>query len=206
MQGIGTKVPRTILKGENLRTVKYIYAVLVVIAAMGSASSLRALEAEAGLGASYFDPSDSAFRDFYKPGLSFGPEAKFFWDNGFGVGTNLDYFTSSRTYAGDKFSVDAFSLESSLLYSYQGHPLLRPYLGVGLSLNLAMEKGRGKNTVNDFDLGYLLGGGLEFKTKYVVPYVQVSYRAIPDDKGINLGGWRTGIGVQYRFPKKKSKP
>ena len=179
------------------------FVALLLLAAMSFALPLRALEAEAGLAANYFDPSDSAFRDFYKPGLSFGPEAKFFWDNGFGVGTNLDYFTSSRTYAGDKFSVDAFSLEGSLLYSYKGHPLLRPYLGVGVSLNLAMEKGRGKNTVNDFDLGYLLGGGLEFKTKYVVPYVQISYRAVPDDKGINLAGWRAGVGVQYLFPQKK---
>lgn len=180
-----------------------VFVGLLLLAAMSLALPARALETEAGLELNYFDPTDSAFREFYKPGLTFGPEAKFWWDNGFGVGTNLDYFTSSRNYAGDSFKVDAFSWEGNLLYSYKGHRLLRPYLGVGVSLNLAMEQGGGKNTVNDFDVGYLLGGGLEFKTKYVVPYLQVCYRAVPDDKGINMSGWRAGVGVQYLFPKKK---
>jgi hypothetical protein len=173
---------------------------------MGFASSLWAVETEVGLAANYFDPSDAAFRDFYKPGVSFGPVAKCFWNNGFGVMTDLDYFTATRNYEGENFNLSAFSLEGSLLYSYQGHKLLRPYLGVGLGLNLAMETGKGKNTINDFDVGYLLAGGLEFKTKYLVPYLQISYRAVPDDKGINLEGWRAGVGVQYKFPEKKSKP
>lgn len=41
---------------------------------------------------------------------------------------------------------------------------------------------------------------------YVIPYPQVCYRAVPEDKGINMSGWRAGIGVQYLFPQKKSKP
>ena len=180
----------------------------LILATLIFSSRAQALETELGANLYYFDPEDDVFREFYGAGLSYGLDSRLWFENGFGLGSELLYFTQSRYYAGDDFQVQAYSWQGALNYSMKGNPWLRPYFGVGLSVNYVLEQNlSGKDTVANTTFGYLAGAGLEFKLKYVHPYVQIAYRDIPaEGEELDLTGWMTGAGIQIPIPFKKKTP
>ena len=167
--------------------------------------SARALAVELDLGAelNYFDPTDEDFRQFYEGGLCYGLESRLWFENGFGLGSSIDYLTRTKIYAGDEFKVESLLWNSSLLYSMKGIKWLRPYFGAGLVVDYSRESNKA-DTIDDWDLGYQAQAGVEIILKYFRPYLQISVQETPETDGINLSGYMTGIGVQFQLPIKKS--
>jgi len=184
---------------------KIISRAALFLAALFFSLPALAMETELGVDVNYFDPTNDVLRDFYKSGVSYGLNNHLWWGNGFGLGTDFEYFSATRAYAGDHFVLNAFSLESCFLYSLRGDRLLRPYLGAGISLNYGQDRNKdGGKTARDFEFGYLLNAGLEFKVKWFRPYIQIGYRTLPGaEQGIDLSGWITGLGINFGLPAKK---
>jgi opacity protein-like surface antigen len=114
-----------------------------------------------------------SFQEFYKPGIVYGLDSRLWFDNGFGFGSDLGYFYKTRTYAGDEFSLTAYSWEGSLLYSLKGNAWLRPYFGAGVSVDYSSERlVGGSETANNFNVGYQADAGVEFKLQVAAAIIQ----------------------------------
>jgi len=192
----------------KLRKLIPIFLAGLVISTLIFSAQAQAWEIELGPNLYYFDPEDDVFREFYGAGLSYGLDSRLWFENGFGLGSEALYFTRNRYYAGDDFRVQAYSWQGAFNYSLKGNPRLRPYFGVGLAVNYVLEQNlSGKDTVANTTFGYLAGAGLEFKLKYIQPYVQITYRDIPaEEQELDLTGWMTGAGIQIPIPLKKKPP
>jgi opacity protein-like surface antigen len=167
-----------------------------------------AVESELGAEVYYFDPTNDVLREFYKPGMVYGLDGRLWFDNGFGLGSDLGWFSRTRTYAGEDFNLTAYWLELSMMYSLKGSNWMRPYFGAGVSVQYSIEKNvNGAATVNNTTVGYQVDTGLEFKLKWFRPYVQVSYRDVPSGaEKIDLSGWMAGVGFQFLIPTGKKMP
>ncbi len=184
-------------------------AIKILILVIFASYSLIAWSWEYELGASikYFDPTEEVYREFYGSSPMVGISAHFWQKQGFGFLLDLNYFNAQRTYMGDKFMVEGYGLWGGLAYYLRGIKHLIPYLTFGISLTYAIERDlKHQNSVDDFELGYMAGAGVEFSLAYVHPYFQINFRSVPgEDQGINLSGWITELGVQIPLPLKKQR-
>lgn len=173
------------------------------------ASILDAKIARIEINASYFFPSEKAFRDIYGEGIKYGFDiSRNVWKNmELHVYLNYLFKRGELTFTRERTWVKIIPLGTSLRYTFLKKKI-NLYAGVGLTYNLFEEKnpiGR----VREDKLGYTakIGGfkrlkGLKkFMKEFIIDvYINYNYcKMKPAEIKFDIGGVDLGIGFGFEF-------
>ena len=151
----------------------------------------------------YFQPTESAFKDLYGGGMSFGGEfSATIWKSiGMWVGTDVFSNNGECTFTKDKIELQIIPFHGGLKFQLP-NPRIKPYAGIGIGY-FKYKESTPFSKVDKGDIGYLgqigclfkVVGGLFFDIKGSYSYCS----AKPQDIRANLGGLKAGLGLGFEF-------
>jgi len=191
----------------RLQTTKIVF--LTGICLFVLLSPLRAEIARLEICASYFNPSEKAFRDIYGQGVKYG------FDIGRSVWKNLEFYVSltyyykrgKLTYTQEATRVILRPIGVHLRYVFLKKKI-NLYAGGGLTYNLFEERNPiGKVKEDKFGFVVRTGGytrikGLKKFMKEFIMDVYISYNHChmrPAEIGFNIGGLDLGMALGFAF-------
>ena len=153
--------------------------------------------------ASFFIPSETAFKDIYGSGLSYGGEVGFTLMPGVALWAGGEYYTADGqlTFSEESTEIQITPLWAGLKLSLPDETI-SPYVGVGIGYFLFKESNP-IGTVKDGKIGFIGQAGVMFRvlSSLFVDF-QGSYsicKVKPEDVEADLGGLRATVGIGFEF-------
>lgn len=153
--------------------------------------------------ASFFIPSETAFKDIYGSGLSYGGEIGFTLMPGVTLWAGGEYYTADGqlTFSEESTKIQITPLWAGLKLSLP-EVKISPYVGVGVGYFLYNESNP-IGTVKDGEIGFIGQAGVMLRvlTSVFVDF-QGSYsicKVKPEDVEADLGGLRATVGIGVEF-------
>ena len=151
----------------------------------------------------YFQPTESAFKDIYGGGMSYGGELSVtIWKwIGMWVGGDLFSNKGESTFTKERIELQIIPFHGGLKFQLP-NPRIKPYAGIGIGY-FNYKETTPFSKVDKGNIGYIgqigclfkVVGGLFFDMKGSHNYCS----AKPQDMRANLGGLRAGLGLGYEF-------
>lgn len=163
----------------------------------------KAVEVEILLSSGYFQPSETAFRDIYGGGLTYGGQLNLKLASNWRLWVSLDYFSRSGqlTFTKEETELTIMPLGLGATY-FQSLPPAEVYLALGMHYFKYTES----NPIGVAEKG---GSGMSIEPGVAIKlfrgvllrvYLKYSYcRLQPADYRINIGGLQPGLALGYRF-------
>ncbi len=155
------------------------------------------------IGAVYFTPSESAFKDIYGSGLGFGGELNF------GLWKSVSVWVIGNYYSSEGMLPVTNETTMLSLVALGGGPKFRlsqarvsPYLGIGPVVYffkeenpIGLAEGNGIGFIGQFGCSVQVAGGLILDVSVNYTYCNVQ----PQDIKANVGGVQLGLSIGYSF-------
>lgn len=155
----------------------------------------------------YFNSSDSAIRDIYGRGVSFGSEITISVWKGLEVWAGGGYFSrkGGMTYTNDEIEIKIMPISGGLRYTLALSEVFSLYTGAGVSYFIYNEVIPPLEDINDNNIGFVVkAGGILKISKVLFFNLFVDYSSCtvrPADYDVNIGGLSAGIGIGFEFGK-----
>jgi len=173
-----------------------LFTAIILLAATAQASYFE-------IKASFFIPSETAFKDIYGSGLSYGGEIGFTLIPGVALWAGGEYYAADGelTFSEEPTEIQIIPFWAGLKLSLP-EAKIAPYVGLGVGYFLYKES-NAIGTIDDGKIGLIGQAGVMFKvlTSMFVD-IQGNYsicKVKPEDVEADLGGLRATVGIGFEF-------
>lgn len=197
------KRPTRILKAPGDKNVKKTMLVLLILILILCAGSGQATEILFSARASYFSPTEQAFKDIYGGGMKYGATfaVNLFGDFDIYVDGSFLAKTGELSYTREETKISVVPLMLGLQYRIKSGKF-QPFFGLGAGY-FAFKESNVIGDVNKNGIGFAGRVGALFlftKSLFLQVYSSYSYCTMtPADFTINIGGIEAGIGLGVRL-------